>query len=262
MGVVGEPGDALVGRGEEPLGERDIGRRPGFAHHHAGEGEVFDVIGREAERHIARGIGLEIERRQHEGGVGDAGLERRKPRRGDAADQFVVVGALQTVGRRHPLEIDGGDVVGLADRNGLALELGDGFQLGLGDQRVRRGIADDANDGERRAFVDGVDGIVVADAQRNIERAAGELLGDRGSALREIDLDVEIFAGEKSFARRDVERPQRRLAAERAADDLVRGAGRPPEQRRADEAENNASRNFHATPGGESPTIAEIVMAW
>ena len=144
----------------------------------------------------------------------------------------------------------------------LALELGDGFQLRLGDQRIRRGIADDADDGERRALVDGADGIVVADAERDIERAAGELLGDRGTALREVDLDVEIFTGEKSLSRRDVERPQRRLAAKRAADDLVGGAGRPPEQRRADHAENNASRNFHANPSRKRPTIAEFVMAW
>jgi hypothetical protein len=89
----------------------------------------------------------------------------------------------------------------LADRNGLALKLGDGFQFRLGDQCIGRGIADDADDGERRPFVDCVDGVVVADAQRDVERAAGELLGDRGSAL----------------------------AAERAADDLIRGAGRPAE---------------------------------
>ena len=85
------------------------------------------------------------------------------------------------------------------------------------------------------------------------DSAAGELLGDRGPALREVDFDVEIFAGEKSLARRDVERPQRRLAAERAADDLVRGAGWPPEQRGADEAENNASRDFHSITGNEVP---------
>jgi hypothetical protein len=52
---------------------------------------------------------------------------------------------------------------------------------------------------ERRAFVDGVDRIADAGAQHDIVCAAGELLRDRGAALREIDLDIKISAAKKPF---------------------------------------------------------------
>jgi hypothetical protein len=76
------------------------------------------------------------------------------------------------------------------------------FQLGLGDQRAGARVADDACDGERRAFVDGVDGVPLPVLSATSTRRGG-VLGDRGAALCEVDFDVEVFAA-KPLARRDV----------------------------------------------------------
>ena len=128
---VGEPGDALVGGGEHALGGRQVGGGPAPVHGHAGERQVLHVVGGIAERDEARRLGLEVERRQHDGGVDDAGLERGEARRGDPRGEGRVVALLQPVRRHHPLEIDRGDVVIGAGRDGLALEVVDRLELGL-----------------------------------------------------------------------------------------------------------------------------------
>ena len=54
--------------------------------------------------------------------------------------------------------------------------------------------------------------------------------------------------GEEALVGRNVERPQRRLAAERAGDDLVGGEGRPHQRGGTGEADENPARNFHRAP--------------
>ena len=105
--------------------------RPVSAYGHAGERQVLDVIGGKAERDIALGVGLEVDRRQDKRGIGDAGLKRGKPRCRNACGQLVIVVALQSIGGRHSLPVQRGRIVHLAHRNNLALEIGDGFNPGL-----------------------------------------------------------------------------------------------------------------------------------
>ena len=76
----------------------------------------------------------------------------------------------------------------------------------------------------------------------------GELLRDRGAALREADFHVEILRCEQALVGRNVEWPQRRLAAERAGRDLVGGESRPHQRRGAGETDEKPSRNCHASP--------------
>ena len=56
--------------------------------------------------------------------------------------------------------------------------------------------------------------------------AGGELLGDGGAALREVELKIDALGGEEALVHGDVDGPERGLAAERAGNDLVRGLGR------------------------------------
>ena len=186
------------------------------------------------------GGGLEIQRRQHDRGIDDAGLQRGEACGRDARRNGVVVALLEPVRRHHLLEIDGGDVVVGADRDDLALEIGDRLQAGLADQHIGRGVADHADQRQRRALVDGADRVGDADAERHVERAAGELLGDRRAALREVQFEIQALGGEETLVHGNVDGPQRRLAAERAGDHLVgRLRGWPNQKQSAAESSAN-----------------------
>ena len=93
--------------------------------------------------------------------------------------------------RQHPLGEDASDVLGAADDNGLALEILNRLDLGLGEQRIGRRLNDDAHQRNRRAFVDGADRIDHAGTGRNVVRAGGKLLDHRRVRLREDKVDLD-----------------------------------------------------------------------
>ena len=140
-----EPGDALVVGAEKSLQHVGVRLRPGTVDRHAGERHVGQNVEGEAEIGIAGRLGEEIERHGEQRGVDRAGFQRREPRAGGAGEYQIIVAGFQSVRRQHPLGEDARDVLGAADDDGLALEILDCLDFGLGEKRIGRRLDDDAD---------------------------------------------------------------------------------------------------------------------
>jgi hypothetical protein len=202
-----EPGNAAALRPQDLFQRALVIVRPGDIHCHAGERQVLHVIDGKAQAVKAPFDGLEVERREQNGGIDRARHQRRGPRRRCAGKHHVKLAGLDAVRLQHAFDVDAGNVFGAAKRDQLALQIGEALDARLGDEIVGRCLHFQAQDGDWCAHADRAQGIDQPGRNADVERTGRDLLHQRRARLHIEDVRLDPFSGIKALFDADQGRP-------------------------------------------------------